>query len=77
MEIRRLRNEVAVLLACSRTRLDTAKWASIQAVLQALGRTGNRPPAELLERLLQERAYLRGINEMAVNEKSLPEEMLL
>ena len=64
-EIKRLRTQIALLLACCRTRLEKARWASVQGLLQNLETLRTLPPAELCGRLVQERDYLRGIIEAA------------
>jgi hypothetical protein len=42
----RIRNRVAILLACNRTRVNKARWLSIQSMLQ---RTDVRGPSAALD----------------------------
>ncbi|MBI4455760.1 MAG: hypothetical protein HY644_07660 [Acidobacteria bacterium] len=62
-EIHRLKTEVAVLLACARTRLDKAKWAFIQGLLQEMEERVGPSSEDLSRQLLQERDHLSAIIE--------------
>ena len=60
--ILRIRNQVAVLLAGNRTRLDKSRWSSVQRLLQeADGR--NVLDADWERRLLAEYDFLRSQTE--------------
>jgi hypothetical protein len=57
-EIKRLKNEVAVLLALNRTRLEKSRWRSIQTLLQdSVFETPDS--VEFRRNLLRERDYLQ------------------
>jgi hypothetical protein len=57
-EINYLRNQVAVLLACARTRIDKARWTRVQCLLQEAGLNRGGLSHDLIERLEQEREFL-------------------
>ena len=57
-EINRLRCRVAVLLACARTRIDKARWNSVQQLLQDEACRRGDPPPGVVSRLVREQAYL-------------------
>lgn len=57
-ETRRVRNQVAILLACTRTRLDKSRWMLIQRLLQQAGDLTMEASPELSRQLLQERKFL-------------------
>ena len=57
-EINRLRCRVAVLLACARTRIDKARWNSVQQLLQDEACRRGDPPPGVVSRLVREQAFL-------------------
>ena len=62
----RLRNQVAVLLACNRTRLDKSRWSSVQRLLQQADGRDSAPGTEWERRLLAERDSLRTLVENTI-----------
>jgi hypothetical protein len=62
-EINRLKSQVALLLACSRTRMDKARWTSIQELLRSANSQRSCPPLEMAHMLAREKEYLRNLIE--------------
>lgn len=61
-DIRRLQSEVAILLACARTRLDKSRWRAILRLLQDAAEQRQEPGLNVGP-LLHERAYLKAVIE--------------
>lgn len=59
----RVRNQVAILLACSRTRLDKSRWASVLHLLERADSRNISAGSELERQLLAERDFLRAVLE--------------